>query len=433
MTSFQECLCKFCGKKFNATDDLKFHVTNGEECHKLKGILFVCLRCNGFHTVNFDDLNTHLNGCLEIGLCKYDVIEEQKRKIEELTLQLKKKGTPPKKSRGRTKSIKKKEIETDIVDITIGKIEEAIDPIEYINNLYILIIPVKKYMRHLKKIKLERRAIFKKGNINEYKTLLNKNLECLVNVLTKKEIDKKKQRKIILNHFTAIDLRLLRYQGYENLSPDGSMLKELDLVLYECEKPVYFNMDIINLVHNYNVCVLPIKTVMKNILISSNASYVYAGKRRTDPYQFYYKEKEKNGLTYWIMDCRMIDFFNTVRESIIPYLIRVFRKNYLTIFSDNVYRDCFFENLSGFEGECKQILQNILFMSLYKKFLNMMQNLVIDNNTKYMKTTDKLNLKTDDPILEEITEDTQEYNCNLLFDDISPFHLTKLVNSIGFY
>ena len=84
----------------------------------------------------------------------------------------------------------------------------------------------------------------------------------------------------------------------------------------------------------------------------------------------------------------MIDFFNTVRESIIPYLIQVFRKNYSKVFSDNVYRDCFFEKLSGLEGECKQILQNLLFMSLHKKFLKMMQTLVMENNHKNIKTTD---------------------------------------------
>lgn len=445
MTTNQECLCKFCGEKFNTTTDLKVHVKNGVECRKLKGVLFVCLRCDDFHTTNFDTLQLHLDGCREVGLCKFDVIEAQRKKIEELTRQVnaqntptktKKTRTPPKKTkpRDRTNSIKKKrDVEPDIVDSTFGKIEEAVDPVEYINNLYLAIIPVTRYTRHLKKIKRERRVIFEKGDIVDYKTLLSKNLVCLLDVLTKKEMDEKKQRKIILDHFTPIDLRLLRYDGYENLSPDGSMLQELEFILSGRDKPVNFSMDIANMVYNYSICVLPVKTAMKTLLVTANPSYVYSGKRKSDPYQFYYRDREEQGVTYWTMDCRMIDFFNTVRESIIPYLIKVFRKNYAKVFSDNVYRECFFENMSGLEGECKQILQNLLFMSLHKKFLKMMQRLVMENNCKNMKTTDKLNLKHDDPIPEDVLEDTQEYNCKKLFDDISPFHLTKLVNSIGFY
>jgi len=445
MTTNQECLCKFCGEKFNTTADLKVHVKKGVECRKLKGVLFVCLRCDDFHTTNFDTLQLHLDGCREVGLCKFDVIEAQRKKISELTRQVNKQNTPTKtkktrtppkktKSRGRTNSIKKKrDVEPDIVDSTFGKIEEAVDPVEYINNLYLAIIPVTRYTRHLKKIKRERRVIFEKGDIVNYKILLSKNLVCLLDVLNKKEMSEKKSRKIILNHFTPIDLRLMRYDGYENLSPDGSMLQELEFILSGRDKPANFNMDIVNMVYNYSICVLPVKTAIKTLLVTANPSYVYSGKRKSDPYQFYYRDREEQGVTYWTMDCRMIDFFNTVRECIIPYLIKVFRKNYSKVFSDNVYRECFFENMSGLEGECKQILQNLLFMSLHKKFLKMMQNLVMENNCKNMKTTDKLNLKQDDPIPEDVLEDTQEYNCKKLFDDISPFHLTKLVNSIGFY
>ena len=82
----------------------------------------MCLRCNDFHTTEFDTLQLHLDGCREVGLCKFDVIEAQRKKIEELTRQVnsynniptntKQSRTPPKKnkSRGRNKSIKKKRL-----------------------------------------------------------------------------------------------------------------------------------------------------------------------------------------------------------------------------------------------------------------------------------------------------------------------------------
>ena len=125
-----------------------------------------------FNTTNFDTLQLHLDGCREVGLCKFDVIEAQRKKISELTRQVNKQNTPTKtkktrtppkktKSRGRTNSIKKKrDVEPDIVDSTFGKIEEAVDPVEYINNLYLAIIPVTRYTRHLKKIKTREEGNF---------------------------------------------------------------------------------------------------------------------------------------------------------------------------------------------------------------------------------------------------------------------------------
>ena len=90
-------------------------------------------------------------------------------------------------------------------------------------------------------------------------------------------MSEKKSRKIILNHFTPIDLRLMRYDGYENLSPDGSMLQELEFILSGMDKPANFNMDIVNMVYNYSICVLPVKTAMKTLLVTANPSYVYSG------------------------------------------------------------------------------------------------------------------------------------------------------------
>ena len=60
---------------------------------------------------------------------------------------------------------------------------------------------------------------------------LEQHLNFLLENLTVKKITVKKQQKITKGHFTVIDLRLLRHSGYEKLSPDGSLLQELDMVL----------------------------------------------------------------------------------------------------------------------------------------------------------------------------------------------------------
>ena len=135
--------------------------------------------------------------------------------------------------------------------------------------------------------------MFKTGDLIVYKGHLEQHLNFLLENLTAKKIAVKKQQKIAKGHFTAIDLRLLRYSGYEKLSPDGSLLQELDMVLSYKKQPGLFSMNIINQVLNYSVCVLPIKTVLKILLVKENPLYVYMGGKRTrDPYQFYYLSRE---------------------------------------------------------------------------------------------------------------------------------------------
>ena len=56
----------------------------------------------------------------------------------------------------------------------------------------------------------------------------------------------------------------------------------------------------------------------------------------------------------------MLNFCNTFLSLIIPYMIKVFKKNYLEIFNDNIYRSDFLEKLMGLEPETRQILQNLL-------------------------------------------------------------------------
>ena len=47
------------------------------------------------------------------------------------------------------------------------------------------------------------------------------------------------------------------------------------------------------------------------------------GKRKQDPYQFYYLDKVEKGLCYWNMDCRTIDFCNSFMK-VSSYLILFF-------------------------------------------------------------------------------------------------------------
>jgi hypothetical protein len=428
----QECSCKYCGKKFKAQRYLETHINKGKECRTLRGVLFFCLRCSCFHTTKFGELENHLLSCKEDGRI-FDTLESYNSKIAELQCKIRYLEETKSTDNSNTK---KSDNFKDILDKTFGKLQTDNDNVNnYFNSKYMEINNMKNFTRILKKIKKQRRAIFKKGDINAYKYLIKMNLEKLTDVLTTKKISNKKQRKIINNHFTALDLRLMRYEGYEKLSPDGSLLKELDLVLSCYKKPKLFSYDIISIIQNYSVCILPIKTILKIILLSENTyNYVYIDNNECttkDPYKFYFLSKQDKEINFWEMDCRMLNFCNTFLSLIIPYMIKVFKKNYLEIFHDNIYRSDFLEKLMGLEPETRQILQNLLILSNYKNFSVLSQDIVIKNNRKSINYNDKLNLLQDDPIIDKIQEDNSISNFSQLFEDINTSDINNLIASIS--
>ena len=217
MTS-QECSCQFCGKHFKATRYLQNHIETGKECRKLRGVLFICMRCSCFHTTKLGLLQSHLEKCKVDGRV-VDLIEDYQTQISRLNSKI----NILEERLSRKENAIEDEIEIvpttieNVLDATFGKITIGFEFVIKYSEVAI----AKKYNIILRAIKRERRILFKKGDLDEYKTHLKTHLELLKQNLEKREHENKKQRKIILSHFTAIDLRMLRFSGYEKLSPDG--------------------------------------------------------------------------------------------------------------------------------------------------------------------------------------------------------------------
>ena len=178
----QECSCKYCGKKFKAQRYLETHINKGKECRTLRGVLFLCLRCSCFHTTKFGELENHLLSCKEDGRI-FDTLESYNSKITEL--QCKIRYLEETKSNDNSNENKSDNFK-DILDKTFGKLQTD-DINNYFNSQYMEIINMKNFIRVLKKIKKQRRAIFKKGDIVVYKYLIKINLETLVKILTTKK------------------------------------------------------------------------------------------------------------------------------------------------------------------------------------------------------------------------------------------------------
>ena len=429
----KNCICEFCGSKFKEQRYLSRHLTEGKECRKLRGILFACLRCGGFHTTKFGELQKHLEDCQVDGRIS-DVMENYQCKIETLTQRVKyleeilqkgsfKRPTPV------VIKIDKEERRQKILDETFGNSSE--DIVKRISSEYELAKTAKKYNSYLKTAKRLRRIIFKNGDLDFYTLTVESNIQKLVEILEDKKFTGKKIRKIMRQHFTALDLRLVRYDEHEQLAADGSLLKELSLVLSCVPKPKFFDKNkFIQSFLNYSLILFPVENILKRELISDNPTYVFMGDPSSNrPFEFYSLSVETVSVKKWIMDSRMGVLVPELRAHLLPYLVKIFRELFFTIYNDNNYREDWLGNLQGLEHDCKQIVKNILVISNTKLFSKICRNIVIKNNHHIKEDKDILNLTRQDPIHNVEPNETKEY-IHRLFDDISKEEIGRLVGNL---
>ena len=296
--------CSFCGKIFKEKRYLETHLKKGKECRKLRGILFVCLRCNCFHTTKLGLLEVHLQDCHVDGRV-VDVLENYQNQVVDLRAKVRHLEETLNSFQNPKKE--KKEDESNFLDMTFGKGERDIN----FSHEYEEIVKAKKYTTILKKIKHKRRLFFKDGNLKIYKTLLKEHLNCLRAALKNKKFSERKINKTIRAHFTALDLRLLRFGDYETMPADGSLFQELNLVLSCREKPAIFSFDTVAL-ENFGSCIFPIRTILEMFFVRDNPTYVYFGKKVNDPFSFYYLAEVGDKRKTWKMDCRAQDLTVTI-------------------------------------------------------------------------------------------------------------------------
>ena len=188
------CICEFCGRQFKEQRYLSKHLNEGKECRKLRGILFVCLRCGGFHTTKLGELQVHLEDCAEDGRIS-DVMENYQTKVNILSQrvqfleELLKKGGTYSSQIPEPIPVDKREARRKILNETFGNSKD--DLMKQIISQYDLVLSSKKYNAYLKIAKRLRRVFFKTGDINNYTTVLDKNISYLGNILSKKGFSEK--------------------------------------------------------------------------------------------------------------------------------------------------------------------------------------------------------------------------------------------------
>jgi len=251
--------CKYCGKIFKEQRYLDTHLEKGKECKKLRGVLFVCLRCNCFHTTKFGKLERHLETCKGEGRV-IDIVESYQSRVKELQTKIK----ILEESSGRSPEVKTQEVEKDIVELAFGKFTED-SPALYFQQSYESLNEVKQYNTHLRKIKNNRRGYFSTVSLEEYTNAIKSHITYLEKFGKQKKFTVRKVDTIVSNHFTTLDLRLVRHKNYENFHPDGTLLKDLNLIL-SCKDSVVFDYDIIGKFRNYALLIFPLKVILEFIL-----------------------------------------------------------------------------------------------------------------------------------------------------------------------
>ena len=100
------------------------------------------------------------------------------------------------------------------------------------------------WLLNIRKIKNSRRGYFSTVSLEEYTNAIKSHITYLEKFGKQKKFTTRKVDTIVSNHFTTLDLRLVRHKNYENFHPDGTLLKDLNLIL-SCKDNVVFDYDII--------------------------------------------------------------------------------------------------------------------------------------------------------------------------------------------
>jgi hypothetical protein len=307
-----------------------------------------------------------------------------------------------------------------------------------ISNLLITLNEARNYGKYLSEIKYHRLHFLKFLDEEKYKKHVTTCIEKIKNIFKKRGSDEKKIRNLMKHKIiNAYEHRMLMLDDFEKTNID---IDEVNLVKKCFEHKVkcktqfeIFSSDIINQnICNYQLCISNVLTVISNSITNiygfNNIIYLPFNNNN---FAFYYLESITKNKRKWVMDCRLDDILNDIREKALTYCISIFRKIYQKIFHDNQYRADFIEVSQVMELEGIQLLKNIVYLNNYLQFVKDFQDVVKNCNIYHPSELDEFNLFTDDPLfkLDDKTIKIEE-QMKKIFDNITTKESNELHNLI---
>lgn len=275
---------------------------------------------------------------------------------------------------------------------------------ENITKIFDSIKEGKLYQKDLNLIKQIRSKMLGLLNIKEYEDLIYEHIGILNKIFEDKKYDKIKRNKIISDSFSSLELRLVKFGRYVEKMLDIDDIERLKVSMEVCtifpKQYVPFKRGF-KTFFNYNLVLFTLKKCIECNMVNrygfNNIIYInMPNSKDTDPYSFYYLEKIENDKRCWKLDCRLEDISEELSNTVLPYCITLYKKIYMDMFGDNVYRKDI-ETIFPIAGnEMDQLAENILILSNLERCRDLLREIIKEKCIHLPTDNDRINLRTDD-------------------------------------
>jgi polyhydroxyalkanoate synthesis regulator phasin len=330
-----------------------------------------------------------------------------------------------------------KELDQIVYDNFDVSYKENIDEIE---KLFSQVENTRNYSVNLLSMQKIRKKLLGKISLDEYIQLLSTHTKRLYDIFITKKYTPQKITKIISKSFTHLDMRLIHYEGYIDMSIELDDVQKFSLALniltghknlfVPYDKQIFYNN-----MRNYSISLFELKDCIERCLVNIYGFHnvIFLPKNKvdpkgeihvSDPYSFYTLEKV-NDKRCWKMECRLEDFTNDFIDNILPYCITLFRKIYKDVFSDNTFREDYTLKANILEFDCEQLMLNIILLSKPIAMCRLFQEIIIKKCVITLTEIDKFNLYGDDKMQQKRFDGIQDKHGNTIeiikkiFDNIS--------------
>jgi hypothetical protein len=291
----------------------------------------------------------------------------------------------------------------------------------------------KTYSKSMSDLQKSRDTLLIVIGLEEYKKLCSSHITTLTEIFTEKGFSDKKIETQISKGLSSLEMRLVKYTNYFNshLAVDD-VRKITDALEYNQTKPIGYNVfsstEITMGLINYGSVLASVKLNLQRVLFNQGGmkNLIYIANQKStkgDPFSFYSLESISNNKRSWNMDCRLEELTSSIRNDLLPYMIKTFRELYKDVFGDNDYRVDYKMKCQLTECDCEQLLTNVFLVASNNQLNSLLKNLVREHSTHTKTEDDKFNIQSDDAMQKRRWKsfcDLEDSVTAQLFDTIKP-------------
>ena len=305
---------------------------------------------------------------------------------------------------------------------------------EYFDSLFEKLRQTRTYTKILENIRNKRLQLLKSMSLEDYISLVTNHVQRLRAIFHTKGYSDKKIHTITSKGLSSLEARLITSTAHIESHIDMDELSTLMGVLHkkaDCNTMYipYLESTLCKRFHNYGIVVFPLGKLLDNFLFNKydfhNIIYLPLAKSSDDdPYSYYVLENiSKDNKRNWRMDCRLDELVTSLTSNLLPYMVGMFRILYKLVFNDNEFRADYMSRCQLTDGDCEQLLINILIISKTHDFRKLLKQKIRLRATLQPTINDKFNLYGDDPLQRKRLQDREDADAvdvlKQLFDGIS--------------